>query len=83
MDTASKARMQIRIVLAVWRLETERLKRLDLSPPDRLEWENALRDRSLSLLDVALATLDGTSAGHPEVRQQLVSARAEVNRQGA
>jgi hypothetical protein len=81
MDTAAKARMQIRIVLVVWRLETERLTRLDVSPTDRIEWENALRARSLSLLDVALTSLDGASVRHADVRQQLVSARAEVNRQ--
>jgi hypothetical protein len=80
MDRAAKARMQIRIVLAVWRLETRRLTRPDLSPTDRIELEDALRARSLALLDGALATIDGTSAP-AEVKRQLQSARAEVSRQ--
>ena len=80
MDRAAKARIQIRIVLAVWRVETRRLTRPELSPTDRIEHEDALRARSLELLDGALATMDGTSA-HAEVRQQLFSARAEVSRQ--
>jgi hypothetical protein len=83
MDRAAKARMQIRIVLVVWRLETARLARLDLSPADRLEWEDGLRARSLALLDGALDELDGAHAWHSELRQQLLGARAEVNRQVA
>lgn len=82
MDRAAKARMQIRIVLAVWRVETRRLTRPELSPTDRIELEDALRARSLALLDRALATMDGTSAP-AEVRQQILSARAEVSRQVA
>jgi hypothetical protein len=83
MDRAAKARMQIRVVLVVWRLETARLARLDLSPADRLEWEDRLRARSLALLDGAQEQLDGAHAWHSEVRRQLLSARAEVNRQVA
>jgi hypothetical protein len=83
MDSAAKARMQIRIVLVVWRLEIARLARLDLSPADRLEWEDGLRARSLALLDGALETLDGAHTWHADVRPQLLSARAEVNRQVA
>lgn len=78
MDRAAKARMQIRIVLVVWRLETARLAGLDVSPDDRLEWENALRARSLALLDSALTSLNGTSSWNPAMRRAFVSARAEL-----
>ena len=81
MDRAAKARMQIRMVLVVWRLESARLASLDVSPADRLEWENSLQARSLALLDAALVALDGTSSWHPAVRRQLLSARAEVSGQ--
>jgi hypothetical protein len=83
MDSAARARMQIRIVLIVWRIEMARLAKLDLSPADRLEWEDGLRARSLALLDGALEQLDAAHASRSEVRQQLRSARAEVNRQVA
>lgn len=70
--------MQARIVLVVYRAEMARLARIELSPADRLEWENALQLRSIELLDQALLNLGGGSSSHADVKRSLAEARAEV-----
>jgi hypothetical protein len=78
MDNARRARMQARIVLVVYRAEMARLARLDVSPTERIEWENALRQRSIALLDEAQARLRGASGQHEDARRSLAEARAEI-----
>lgn len=79
MEKAYRARMQARIVLVVYRSEMARLAGLDLSPVDRLEWENALQRRSIELLDQALLKLGGRPQAHAGVKRSLAEARAEIS----
>jgi hypothetical protein len=76
MDRATRARMQARVVLVVYRSEMARLARIEISPDERLEWENALRQRSIELLDQALASLDTKSQA--DAKRSLAEARAEI-----
>jgi hypothetical protein len=79
MDTARRAQMQARIVLVVYRSELARLALLDMSPADRLGWEDGLRQRSVDLLDQALDRL-GRGSSHAHARRSLIDARAEIAR---
>jgi hypothetical protein len=78
MNKAGRARMQARIVLVVYRSEMARLARIEISPTDRLEWENALRRRSMELLDDALLKLGDSSGSDAAVKRELAEARAEI-----
>lgn len=78
MNTAERARMQARIVLVVYRAEMHRLARLDLSPVDRLDWENALQRRSIDLLDRSRATLAPGATAHVDAKRRLADARAQI-----
>ncbi len=78
MDRAARARMQARIVLVVYRVEMTRLALLDVSTSDRVEWEDALRQRSIALLDQAVSRLDEEGGAHRATRRELSSVRAEI-----
>lgn len=80
MDDAGRARLQARIVLVVYRSEMSRLAGLDMSPADRVDWEDSLRQRSIDLLDLALVRLGGTLTSHRDARRGLAEARAEILR---
>lgn len=77
MDLAEITRMQIRVVLTVFRSEDLRLRRLD---PDEAgtDARERLRVRSVELLDSARARLDGDGALYPALLSELKSARDEV-----
>jgi hypothetical protein len=78
MNTTERARMQARIVLVVYRAEMHRLARLDLSPADRLDWENALQRRSIDLLDRSRATLGRRATVHVAAKRRLAEVRAQI-----
>jgi hypothetical protein len=78
MDTAARARMQARIVLVVYRAEMARLARIDISPTDRLEWEDTLRRRSIELLDETQSRLSGGPGSRADALRSLAEARAEI-----
>lgn len=77
MDVAALTRMQIRVVLTVFRAEMARLDRVD---PMRASFDagRLLRVRSMELLDTARARLNGKGRSHPELLAELDSAREEV-----
>jgi hypothetical protein len=78
MDKAGRASMQARIVLVVYRSEMARLARIDISPSERLEWENALQRRSIDLLDDAMRKLGDGPGSHGDAKLTLAKARAEI-----
>lgn len=77
MDLAALTRMQIRVVLVVFRAEMARLDSVD---PMRASFDagRLLRMRSIELLDTARARLNGKGLSHPELLAELASAREEV-----
>ena len=79
MDEARRVQRQIRAVLVVFRAERRRLERAMQSGDAGQEQMDALRQRSLELLDAERAKLDGQAAWHPRVLEQLAQARAEVS----
>ena len=79
MDLAARARLQIRIVIVIYRSEMARLGRSIPAGPERDEHVGALRDRCFAILDTAQAKLDGQAPWHPEVLEQLQLVRAEVS----
>jgi len=78
MDAATKTRMQIRVVLTVFRSEQARKRRAQ-SHQATNEVGELLRARSVEMLDDAQAELNGTELTHPELVDELNSARDEVN----
>lgn len=81
MDTAAKTRMQIRVVLTVFRSEqARRLRDRSSHEPDSVS--ELLRTRSVEMLDDARAHLNGTEFTHPELLDELKSARDEVSARG-
>jgi hypothetical protein len=75
MDLTAITRMQIRVVLTVFRSQNLRLRRL--RPGDAgARARERLRVRSVELLDTARARLNGE--GDPELLSELKSARDEV-----
>ena len=78
MDAATKTRMQIRVVLTVFRSEQARKRRAQ-SDQATDEVGELLRARSVEMLDDAQAELNGTALTHPELVDELNSARDEVN----
>lgn len=78
MDLAAVTRMQIRVVLTVFRSEMARLDRAD---PLRASFDAGrdLRQRSIELLDSARARLNGEGDRYPELLDELKSARDEVS----
>lgn len=78
MDAMALTRMQIRVVLTVFRSEMARLGRL--YPRDGgVEAGAPLRARSVALLENARVRLDGEEIRHPELLDELEAARDEVN----
>lgn len=77
MDLAAITRMQIRVVLTVFRAEMARLERAD---PLRASFDagRELQLRSIELLDSARARLNGEGVLYPELLSELKSARDEV-----
>ena len=80
MNTAALARMQIRVVRTVFRSERARLVGIQ---PRNVEAVDRLRVRSVELLDHAEDRLKGDEAKHPELLDELQSARDELNRGSA
>ncbi len=78
MDLAALTRMQIRVVLTVFRAEMTRLERAD---PLKTSFDagRLLRLRSIELLDTARARLNGEGLRYPELLGELNSARDEVS----
>jgi hypothetical protein len=70
--------LQIRIVLAVYRAEFQRLGRVALAAEERDQRLTELRVASLTILDNARAVLDGQAAWHREVLAELDAARSEI-----
>jgi len=77
MDLAALTRMQIRVVLTVFRSEMARLDRVDPMGAS-FDAGRLLRTRSIELLDSARARLNGKGFSHPELLAELASAREEV-----
>jgi hypothetical protein len=71
---ARRARLQIRVLLLVYRAERARARR----PGGNSELEHTVRRRSLEILDNVRASLNGAAPWHPEVIAELASARAEI-----
>ena len=77
MDLAALTRMQIRVVLTVFRAEMTRLERADPLGAS-FGAGRLLRLRSIELLDTARARLNGGGVRYPELLSELKSARDEV-----
>lgn len=78
MNTAARTRMQIRVVMTVFRSEMARLARL--YPADAGAAAGALlHARSVEMLDNAKERLNGESAANPELVAELESARRELD----
>ena len=78
MDKASRVRLQIRVVLVVFRAEMARLDRWTSTEAEREVFTRALRGRSYRILDLAQADLDGDAPEHRDLVRELDVARAEV-----
>ena len=81
-DLAARVRLQIRVVLVVFRGEIARMDRWNLSPATRKDFTEALKSRSFEVLDSARATLNGTAPEHQDLVREIDDARAEVNQTG-
>ena len=80
MNTVARTRMQIRVVMTVFRSEMARLARL--YPADAGSRAGALlHARSVEMLDSARARLNGEGVGNPELLEELSSAREELDRE--
>jgi hypothetical protein len=77
MDVTTLTRMQIRVVLTVFRAEMARLERVDPLGAS-FDAGRLLRIRSMELLENARARLNGRGRSHPELLAELDSAREEV-----
>ncbi len=77
MDIAALTRMQIRVVLTVFRSEMARLDRVDPLGAS-FDAGRLLRVRSIELLDTARARLNGKGRSNPQLLAELDSAREEV-----
>jgi hypothetical protein len=77
MDVAALTRMQIRVVLTVFRAEMARLERVDPLGAS-FDAGRLLRIRSMELLENARARLNNGSRGDPSLIAELDSAREEV-----
>ena len=79
MDRTALTRMQIRVVLTVFRAELARLRRLG-GGARGTDAAERLRERSLLLLDEARAQLDGAAPDNPRLLDEITEARSEVER---
>jgi hypothetical protein len=78
-DLAARVRLQIRVVLVVFRSEMARMDRWTVDPETREDFSKALKSRSLQVLDSARAALNGTTPEHPDLVREIDEARAEVS----
>jgi hypothetical protein len=78
MDDAQRARYQIRVVRAVFRVERARVERRVTDP----EVLNDLQLRSLALLDDLRDRLTGEEPADAELLAELAKARAELRPMG-
>jgi len=78
MDEAQRARYQIRVVRAVYRVERARAER-NVTDPEILE---DLQRRSLALLDELDDRLTGEERADAELLVELAEGRAELRRMG-
>ena len=78
MDEAQRARYQIRVVRAVFRVERARAERRITDS----EVMNDLQRRSLALLDDLTDRLAGEEPGDAELLAELAEARAELRPMG-
>lgn len=76
MDTAAMTRMQIRVVLTVFRSEMAKLRRLYPADAGR-DAAELLRRRSMEMLDNASARLNGAPS-HAQLIDEIATAREEV-----
>ncbi|MGI8871352.1 MAG: hypothetical protein ACR2KI_01960 [Candidatus Limnocylindria bacterium] len=79
MNSPERARLQIGIVVAVYRAETRRLHAMRLDAAERDRRLTELRVASMTILDNARAVLDGQAAWHRDILVELDAARAEVS----
>jgi hypothetical protein len=77
-DKSSRVRLQIRVVLVVFRAEMARLDRWNSTAAHRKQFTQALQNRSYEVLDRARETLDGDAPEHGDLVRELDVARAEV-----
>ncbi len=80
MDEAARVRLQIRVVRVVYRAEKEWIETIAASREARQEELDGLRARSVEILDLVRAGLDGSAAWHPELLEELAHVRMEVSR---
>jgi hypothetical protein len=78
-DQAARVRLQIRVVLVVFRGEMTRMDRWNLSAADRKDFTDALRSRSFRILDSARESLNGSAPQHPDLVREIDEARGEVS----
>jgi preprotein translocase subunit SecA len=78
MDDAQRARYQIRVVRAVFRVERDRVERR-VTDPEILE---DLQRRSLALLDELQDRLTGAEPADAELLAELANARGELRPMG-
>jgi hypothetical protein len=78
-DEAGQVRMQIRVVLVVYRTEKAGIEAMAALGEARQEDLDHLRARSIEILDIAGSELDGSAAWHPQLLDELAQARAEVS----
>jgi len=78
-DLAARVRLQIRVVLVVFRSEIGRVDLWNLSLANRKDFTQALKSRSLQVLESARAMLNGTAPEHPDLVREIDDARAEVS----
>ena len=81
-DEAARVRLQIRVVLVVFRGEMARMDRWNRSPATRKNFTKALKSRSFQVLDAARALLNGEAPEHPDLVSEIDEARAEVSADG-
>ena len=79
MDEAARVRLQIRVVLVVFRGEMARMDRWNRSPATRKNFTKALKSRSFQVLDAARALLNGEAPEHPDLVSEIDEAGAEVS----
>lgn len=79
MHSPERARLQIGIVVAVYRAETKRLRAMRLPEDERNRRLGDLRVASMAILANARAVLDGQAPWHREILVELDAARDEVS----
>jgi len=78
MDHAARTQLQVRFVVVAYRAEIVRLTRAELSDEERRRRIEAVRARSMQILDGERRKLDGSAACHPDVLEEIARAQAEL-----